>query len=167
MLRDYTISKPATVRGYALHQMVLGLTKSGSVLFCDKGNQLIIRSEQPICDAGADIKSTYDGDIIGFELQACISKKVKGKHRYFHSRDWRSRHAWLAIEGKKHGFEPLTINSRSRMVSIDKGDGQSFKVDCTSFVGVLKIIENDKFRDSLATGIGSTAKTFGFGMMLI
>ena len=117
MLRDYTISKPATVRGYALHQMVLGLTKSGSVLFCDKGNQLIIRSEQPICDAGADIKSTYDGDIIGFELQACISKKVKGKHRYFHSRDWRSRHAWLAIEGKKHGFEPLTINSRSRMVS--------------------------------------------------
>jgi hypothetical protein len=167
MLLDHVIPKPPTLKGYQLHQLVQGLTDGEGPLFADMGDKLIIRTEKPITDSGVPPRAVALGDIVGFELRACVSKKIKGRHVYYPTRDWRSRHDWLRHRGESGGFEPLTMNCHTSQDKIDDGKGRNFTVDRTDFVGVLRVTNSDNFKKSIANGIGSTAKAFGFGLLII
>jgi len=167
MLLDHSISKPASVQGYDVHRMVSGLTKDEKTLFADLGERILIRCESPITSDGAPLRHVDRGDVIGFELRACVSKKNNGKHVYFPEADWRRRHEWLRQKGTKHGFSPLTLHCKASRAKLDNGRGNIFTVDQTDFVGVLRVTDKELFENVLAKGIGSTAKTYGFGMLII
>ncbi len=167
MLLDYTIPKPPTLIGYQLHQLVKGLTKEETPLFTDMGNRLIVRSEKHISEEGQQTRPINDGEIMGFELRACVSKKLKGKHIYYPLSNWRVRHEWLAKKGEQFGFQPLTINCHATRANINDGKRRKFSIDQTDFVGILKITNAETFKLALEKGIGSTAKAFGFGMLII
>ena len=167
MLLDHKISKPASLSAYQLHQLVQGLTDGESPPFADHGDHVIIRTEKPVTPNPTPVRAVAAGDIVAFELRCCVGKKVGGKHRYFPLRDWRSRHYWLARQGKRHGFEPLTVNCRAGRAEINDGKDRRFTVDQSDFVGVLKVTDPVRFQHALATGIGATAKTYGFGLMQI
>jgi hypothetical protein len=161
---EYTIDKPATVSQYALHRIVADLTDGKPVSWFDEGKKLRIRTPEAI---PGDLQPKRDftaGQILGFQLKASCGKKVKGKHRYFHTADWRSRHEWLNRKGLLHGFEVLTVHCHAEQEHIKAG-ARTFSVDATSFTGVLKVTDLEKFNAVLVSGIGSTAKAFGFGFI--
>lgn len=165
-MTDYVVPKPASARGYALHRMAEGLTGGGRPLFTDFGNHMLLRTEQQIDAEQRPLRMVKHGEIVGFELRACVSTKVKGRHRYFRTTDWRSRHEWLARQGERHGFEVITAHCEAAMVIVKKTERQ-FTVDQTDFTGVLKVTDESKFTQAIATGVGSTARAFGFGMLNI
>ena len=167
MLLDHVIPKPPSLKGYELHQLVQGLTDGESPLFADMGDNLIVRTERPITDKGTPPRAIAVGDVIGFELRACVSRKIKGRHIYYPLNDWRSRRAWLQKQGEQKGFEPLTMNSHASQAKIIDGKGRSFTIDQTDFVGVLRVTDSNLFEKAVANGVGSTAKAFGFGMLVI
>ena len=167
MVLDHVIPKPPTVTPYQAHQMIKGLTGEAGSLFADNGVEIVIRTEKPITKSGTKLRQCHEGDVVGFELRACVSKKRKGKHIYPQQSDWKSRHAWLDRQGEKHGFEILTVNCHASQQEINDGGSRKFNVDKTDFVGVLRVIDEQKFNDALVKGIGSTARTFGFGMLII
>jgi len=153
---DYTITKPAGVDGYATHRMVAGLVDGAPALHVDGGETLTIRTDAAM----------PSGHIVGFTLRACVSVKNKGRHRYFPTSDWRSRHAWLARKGLQHGFEIITVHCTASHCVVDKRPGP-FTIDDTQFTGVLKVVDAQKFAVALLSGVGNTARTFGFGMLVI
>lgn len=165
-MTDYVVPKPATARGYALHRMAEGLTGGGRPLFTDFGDHMVLRTEQPLDAVQRPVRQVAQGDIIGFELRASVGTKVKGRHRYFHTSDWRSRHEWLDRRGERHGFEVITVHCAASMAVVKKADRQ-FTVDQSDFTGVLKVTDESKFRQAIASGIGGKARAFGFGMINI
>ena len=166
MLREYEISKPAHLRGYPLHRMISELTNNEPSLFSDEGGTMLVRTEAVIDAEPKALKELGAGELSAFELRACVSKKRKGKHVYLPSSDWRARHEWLKTKAADKGFEVLSLHSSSKMVRI-QDQSRSFKIDQTDFTGVLKVTDKNLFNNALAKGIGSTAKTFGYGMLLI
>lgn len=165
-MTDYVLPKPPATRGYALHRIAEGLTGGGRPLYTDFGDHMVIRTGTPVQATQRAVREVKQGDVVGFELRACVGSKVKGKHRYFPTSDWRSRHQWLARQGERHGFELITVHCTSRMCSITKADC-SFTIDQTDFTGVLKVTDEARFKAAVATGIGSKARAFGFGMIHI
>jgi CRISPR-associated protein Cas6/Cse3/CasE subtype I-E len=163
-MTDYLVTKPTTTTGYALHRIAQGLTGGASPLFTDHGDHMVLRSDKEITAEPRAIRPTHQGDIVGFELRACVGTKVKGRHRYFHTADWRSRHHWLARQGERHGFEVITVHCTATIAKIKKGD-REFTLDQTDFTGVLKVTDESKFGLALAGGVGSKARAFGFGMI--
>ena len=155
---EQRVSKPSELKGYATHRLVAGLV--GQAQYVDNGDHLLIRHEPTKSDAVL-------GSILGFTLKACVSVKVRGRHRYFPTDDWRSRHKWLSRQGEKNGFEVLTLHAEADMQRVKTHNGRDFTVDATRFVGALKVTDLDKFNQALAKGIGSNAKAFGFGMLSI
>ena len=153
---DHTITKPARVEGYAVHRMVAALVDDAPALHLDAGDTLTIRTDAPLPSV----------HIVGFSLRACVSVNNKGRHRYFPSADWRSRHSWLERKGVQHGFEVITVHCSAKHLVIEKQSGQ-FSVDDTLFTGVLKVVDYDKYNATLLSGIGNTARAFGFGMLVI
>ena len=167
MLLDHSISKPASVQGYDVHRMVSGLTKDEKTLFADLGERILVRCESPITPDGVPIRQVDQEDVVGFELRACVSKKNNGKHVYFPEAEWRQKHKWLHQKGEKNGFTPLSLHCKASRAKLDNGRGRIFTVDQTDFVGVLRVTDKELFENVLAKGIGSTAKTYGFGMLII
>lgn len=163
---DFVLQKPPTLRGYALHRMAAGIAKGSKVLFADCGDHLLLRSTSPLEATPRPSRKIHTGDIIGFELRACVGKKVKGRHRYFNTADWRSRHEWLNQQGETHGFAIITVHCTAAMARIEAGQ-RSFTIDQTDFTGVLKVTDQARFANALANGIGNTARAFGFGMLII
>ncbi len=164
---DHIIPKPPTIKPYQAHQMVQGLADGNPVLFADKGDRLLVRTSQKLTKDAQQVRQCLAGDVVGFELRACVSKKRKGKHLYPDASDWRVRHQWLDRQAEKHGFEVLTVNCHAERLVIDDQRTRKFAVDQTDFVGVLKVVDEEKFKAALEKGIGSTARTFGFGMLEI
>jgi len=163
---DYVVPKPTTVRGYALHRIAEGLTAGGRPLFTDFGDHMVLRTDKVVDAPQRSIREVSQGDIVGFELRACVATKVKGRHRYFHTSDWRSRHAWLARQSQRHGFDVITVHCTARVATVGNG-AREFTVDQTDFTGVLKVTDAACFARALADGVGSTARAFGFGMLNI
>lgn len=153
---DYTITKPPMVGGYSTHRMVAGLVGGAAALHVDEGAKLTVRTDAPL----------PHGKIFGFSLRACVSVKNKGHHRYFPTSDWRSRHAWLERKGMQHGFEVITVHCTASHFVVEKRAGK-FTIDDTQFTGVLKVVDHDKFATALRSGVGNTARAFGFGMLVI
>jgi len=163
---DYVVPKPGSVCGYALHRLAEGLTGGGRPQFTDFGTYMLVRTEMALEAESRPIRPVQTGQIIGFELRACVGVKVKGKHRYFPLSDWRSRHQWLARQGTIHGFEVVTVHCSAAMATMQKGQ-ERFTVDQTDFTGILKVLDESKFKQAIHTGIGSKGRAFGFGMINI
>ncbi len=153
---EYSITKPPDVEGYAAHRMVAGLADAAPALHVDAGQTITIRTDSPM----------PSGHILGFSLRACVSVKNKGRHRYFPTDDWRSRHAWLERKGLQHGFEVITVHCTAKHFLVEKTT-TSFTIDATQFTGVLKVVDQGKFTVAMHSGIGNTARAFGFGMLVI
>mgnify|MGYP006093310669 FL=1 len=166
MVFDYVVSKFPSLRGYPLHRMVAGLVGDSQVLFADLGSTILVRTPAHINATREDVKNLAEGQMAAFELRACVSKKRKGSHVYPVVSDWRFRHAWLNQKALENGFEVLTVHSSSKMAEITD-DQRSFKVDQTDFTGILRVTDTFLFGIALTKGIGSTAKTFGFGLLII
>src|SRR5450830_1524612 len=115
---EYVFPKPMSVEGYATHRLVAGLTEGASALHVDEGDQVRIRTD-------ANLPT---GQILGFSLRACVSYKNKGRHRYFPTSDWRSRHAWLERKGLQHGFEVITVHASATHFIVEKPAGK-FTID--------------------------------------
>ena len=164
---DNLVQKPPSVRGYALHRLTEGLTNGGRPLYADCGDHFLVRTKTPVTDSGKQLRQFKTGDVLAFELRACVSKKIKGKHKYFTRSDWRSRHEWLHRKAEKHGFEVRALHCTSEIAKIDDGSGRRFTVDRTDFTGVLGVADVEKFNDALANGVGNTGRAFGFGMLII
>lgn len=163
---DFVLQKPPSVRGYALHRMAAGMTGGEKVLFADCGDHLRLRTEKPLDVTAQPLRTVATGDIVGFELRACVGSKVKGRHRYFHTSDWRSRHQWLDRQGERHGFTIVTVHCTARMLPVEAG-ARRFTVDQTDFTGVLTVTDAEKFNAAVANGIGNKARAFGFGLLII
>lgn len=167
MLRDHSIPKPATLQGYALHRLVQGLTDGDSPLFVDMGDRVLVRTARPLTEEGVPPRPVGAGGLAAFELRACVSRKVKGRHRYYPLGDWRSRHEWLRRQGERLGFEPLTVHCRAGIEKIEKVGSPAFTVDRTDFTGVLRVTDAAAFGRAVSGGVGSTARAFGFGMLVL
>jgi len=163
---EYSINKPANLKGYALHRMVAGLTKGGAAIFSDEGDTLLLRTDRKLKADSRAVKIPEVGSLSAFGLRACVSKKRKGRHLYYPTNNWRARHDWLSQRGANNGFEILTVHSWSRITTIDDGV-KKFTLDQTDFTGILRVVDKKLFKYGLINGIGSTAKTFGFGMLII
>ena len=167
MLLDHSIPKPPSVQGYALHRLVQGLTAGESPLFVDMGDRVLVRTAKPLTETGAPPRRARTGEIVAFELRACVSRKVRGRHIYYPPADWRSRHDWLRRRGERLGFEPLTLHCRAAPMTVGKAGARAFKVDRTDFTGVLRVTDEAAFAQAVSGGVGATARTFGFGMLVL
>ncbi|MDB2343114.1 type I-E CRISPR-associated protein Cas6/Cse3/CasE [Porticoccaceae bacterium] len=166
MVFDYIVSKPASLKNYPLHRMVAGLVGDNHVLFADLGSSLLVRTPAHLEAAREGVKKVPEGQMVAFELRACVSKKRKGRHIYPRADDWRSRHEWLNQKALENGFEVVTVHSSSTMAEMTD-DKRSFKVDQTDFTGILKVTNMTLFNNAMSKGVGSTAKAFGFGLLII
>lgn len=164
-MMDFMLSKPSHLRGYPLHRLVSGIANGKRVIFADKGDHLLLRSDAPINAGRIPSREVADGSILAFEMTACTGKKVRGHHRYFDVSDWRSRHEWLGRQGEACGFKVLTVHCFASM-SLIKDETRSFHVDCTRFTGVLKVTDLVRFNECLLSGLGK-ARAFGFGLLVI
>lgn len=130
------------------------------------GDHLLLRTDIQLDVEQRPLRTLATGDIIGFELRACVGKKVKGRHIYFRTTDWRSRHEWLERQGDTHGFTLITVHCTAEMLPVSAGIRQ-FTVDQTDFTGVLKVTDVERFNNAVANGVGNKSRAFGFGMLVI
>jgi len=167
MIVDYVLPKPPSAGGYSLHRIVEGLTGGARPLFVDMGDRLLVRSAAPIDGVETlSVRELSAGDMAAFQLRASVCKKTRGKRSYFPTADWSARHDWLQQQGKRHGFDVLTVHCTADFAKIEK-TGKKFTVDRTDFTGVLKVTDTEKFSTALRDGITGCGKAFGFGMLLI
>ncbi len=166
-MMDHTIPKPPRTAGYPVHRMVAALVNGAPALFADNGDHLVVRTAQPITATGRCLKAPAAGDVIGFELKACVAARRGGRNIYPELGDWRARRAWLEGEGGKHGFELLAVHVTGGRETVSASGGRSFWIDASRFTGVLKVIDPMKFSAALTTGIGRVGKAFGMGMLVI
>lgn len=152
MTSDSLIAKPESLTGHELHRVAAGLAPGA--LHRDEGDHVRIRAELP-------------ADIRAFTLRAAVCSRVKGRNVYPHSSDWQSRHAWLEREAARHGFEIITQHCSSGRQRIQDGRGRNFVIDATDFVGVLKVVDKQKFENALAKGIGRIGRAWGLGMLCV
>lgn len=163
---DHVIPKPARVAGYMLHQLAEAVTDGARPLFVDRGDHLVVRTDKPITANPTPTRAVHEGQVIAFELRACVAKKNKGLAIYFPLGDWRARHGWLERKAAQNGFEVLALRSTASMAKIAKA-GRTFAVDQTDFVGVLRVTDVAQFEIAMTKGVGSVARAFGFGMLHI
>jgi len=155
---DTVIEKPAKVAGYVLHQLVEQMTGGGRPLFADQGDRLLVRT--------GDARSHTAGEVLAFTLRACVDLKTGGKHRYLPIADWRGRRDWLEKKAAKAGFEVVAVVVTGGMETIRK-PARTFRIDATTFTGILKVTDPEVFAAALKSGVGATAKAFGRGMLIV
>ena len=59
------------------------------------------------------------------------------------------------------------MTSSCEMRKITDGGSRSFQIDHTDFAGILKVIDEQKFKKAMEIGVGSTARAFGYGMLIL
>ena len=52
-------------------------------------------------------------------------------------------------------------------MKMEKAGSSPFTVDRTDFAGVLRVTDETAFERAVAGGVGATARTFGFGMLVL
>ena len=164
---DHVIPKPERINGYSLHRMVAELVAGSPALFCDNGDHILIRTDKAITNSPKSVTAPAAGDVIAFQLRACVADRKGGRNLYPEIGDWRARRAWLEAQGQKEGFEVLAVHVDGDRQTVTTGGERKFWIDATSFTGVLKVTNAVKFSSALAAGIGRVCKAFGMGMLII
>jgi hypothetical protein len=163
---EYSINKPLDLSVQELYRMVAGLTEGEPAVFSDGGDTLLLRTKRRLKANSRALRTLENGYISAFELRASVPKKSRGQNAYYPVKNWRARHRWISQEAMKNGFEILAVHSWSKIVTIENGS-QRFELDQTDFSGILRVLDKGLFANGLINGIGSTAKSYGFGMLII
>lgn len=127
------------------------------------------------------------GDRLTFRLRANPTKRIskanpEEKDPYWHGRrvNLRDEEAWLkwlARKGEQGGFRLVAVAARDDVAAVraaDQGKVRSgtprakkaLTFASVLFDGHLEVADPDRFRESLAQGIGS-GKAFGFGLLSV
>jgi hypothetical protein len=149
---DTLIAKPVALTGHALHRVAAGVAPGA--LHRDEGEHVRVRADLP-------------ADLRAFTLRASVCIRKGGKNIYPHSSDWQARHQWLEREGVRHGFAILTQHCSAGRQRVRDGRGRDFVIDATDFVGVLKVIDLEKFALAMTQGIGRIGRAWGLGMLCL
>jgi len=110
-----------------------------------------------------DLFDTIDHSVHGFRLLANATKQESASRRIYNVVGSRNLTAWLVRQGEKHGFQLLdcvVMRSRNHMPKNPKG----ISIIATEFRGVLKVTDEERFRQCLTNGIGR-GKAFGLGLL--
>ncbi len=166
-MKDFTISKPRSVSGYPIHRAVAALTKGAPHLWRNNGETVTIRTDAPLDAEGSELPQSRAGELHLFNLRACVSSKVRGRHIYPQRGDHKARQAWLGRQGQRHGFVVVSVHCSSGLARVADQAGRNFTLDATDFTGVLKVTDPKAFEQALRTGIGSTGRAFGFSLLSI
>lgn len=166
-MKEFVVKKPTSLVGYPIHRAVAALTGGAPHLWRDNGDTVTIRTNAALQSEAADLPSVQSGELRMFNLRACVSRKVRGRHIYPPQGDHKVRQDWLARQGQRHGFEIVAVHSSSNMARVADHSGRNFMVDATDFTGVLKVVDGVAFTNALCTGVGSTGRAFGFSLLSI
>ncbi len=166
-MKEFTVKKPRTISGYPVHRAVAALTNGAPHIWRDNGETLTIRTTAQLDAEGADLPKVQAGELRLFNLRACVSSKVRGRHIYPARGDHLARQAWLGKQGLRHGFEVVAVHCTSEFATVADQAGRDFKLDATDFTGVLKVTDTQAFENALGAGIGSTGRAFGFSLLSI
>ena len=168
MWRDYVL-ETGGLSPYALHRFVYTLAAGDDrPLFADEGDTALVRTTADLSVHAVEVREPVPVEprLYLFELDASVSYKQKGKRVYPPSRDREPRAHWLARQAERHGFEVLNVRIEGRKRIVDKPE-RTFAIDNTSFIGVLRVIDTERFHAALAEGIGKTGKAYGSGLLRI
>ena len=166
-MKEFTVKKPPTLSGYPIHRAVAALTQGAPHLWRDNGDTRTIRTAAPVAAEGAELPQVQPGDLRLFNLRACVSSKVRGRHIYPARGDHAVRQAWLGRQGQRHGFDVVAVHSTSGTATVADQAGRHFTLDATDFTGVLKVTDATAFAAALRTGVGATGRAFGFSLLSI
>ena len=166
-MKEFTIRKPRSITGYPIHRAVAALANGAPHLWRDNGETLTIRTSAQLDAAGIELPNVPAGELRMFNLRACVASKIRGRHIYPPRGDHKARHAWLARQAERHGFEIIAVHCTSGMTRVADQSGRDFTVDATDFTGVLKVTDSAAFQNALCKGIGSTGRAFGFSLLSI
>jgi len=111
-------------------------------------------------------KSFSEGRVLHFNLMAMPSKKVKvldckNSKRVFLGKE-ADREKWLMDKAMQNGFQVVSFFEQKGADNRIKNGGYQSVV----FQGLLRIIDQEKFRNAYQNGIGAE-KAFGCGMLLL
>lgn len=166
-MKEFTVKKPRSVNGYPIHRAVAALAQGAPHVWRDNGDTLTIRTATELDAEGVALPQVQLGELRLFNLRACVSSKVRGRHIYPPRGDHVARQAWLVKQGLLHGFEVVTVHCSSAAARVVDHTGRNFTLDATDFTGVLKITNTSTFENALCTGVGSTGRAFGFSLLSI
>ena len=166
-MKEFTVKKPRSLSGYPSHRAVAAMAQGAPHLWRDNGDTLTIRTTAALDAEGAELPTVQLGELRMFNLRACVSSKVRGRHIYPPRGDHTARQAWLGRQGQRHGFEVIAVHCTSEFATVEDQAGRCFKLDATDFTGVLKVIDIAAFESALRTGIGSTGRAFGFSLLSV
>lgn len=112
--------------------------------------------------AAREIPMRSEGDVLRFNVFTRPYKKVKG-HRIPLIQE-NERLAWLCKQGKRHGFEIVSVSETGHgtVKSISKG----FEIEGYYYSGALMVADREKFSSVLENGIGAE-KAYGLGLLLV
>ena len=166
-MKEFVVKKPKSLTGYPIHRAVAALANGAPHLWRDDGETLTIRTDAQLDAEGKELPFVQAGELRMFNLRACVGSKVRGRHVYPARGDHKTRQAWLAKQAERHGFSIVAVHSTSGVARVADQSGRDFTVDSTDFTGVLKVTDTAAFSNALRTGVGSTARAFGFSLLSI
>lgn len=160
---------------YKQHQQLTAIfTNSPKVRFrIDDETGVTVYSEKPpvgsIQCKTSILKNYAVGDIIKFRLRANVEKREfirNGKGSRVGIREPELVAKWFNDQATRCGF------SLENMIGVSppyclrgNRDGRPLMYNTVDFEGILKITDEDKFKESYENGVGS-AKGFGFGLLV-
>lgn len=111
-----------------------------------------------------------NGTVYSFSMTAYPSKKIKvdgsKNSRRIFIQDSDEQLAWLYRKSEQGGFRILTVELKQEIPIHSSQKNHNLHFKRVSFMGQLKVIDEELFRSSLENGIGSE-KAYGMGMLLL
>ena len=114
-----------------------------------------------------------DGDVLGFDLVTAPFRKVaedgarNSRRRALRTQE--ERFAWLGRKAEQGGFRLLSVEEKTAdklTANHPAEQGGSLTVDAYCYTGLLRIEDAERFRQTVARGIGPE-KAYGLGMLLL
>lgn len=125
---------------------------------------LLLSQDKP----NAETSKSFDpeiqnGMVFMFRLRANPTYRRKSDGKRLAIFNAQKKIEWL---NKNRGFITVNCDAKDEGYVYGMKDGNEIKLGATLFEGSLKVIDVDRFKQSLFEGIGS-AKGFGFGLLSI
>jgi CRISPR associated protein len=167
---DYRL--PGTTSSpYEVHKAVYALAggETARPLYAQFEDGVIIRSLRPInLEYARPVPAIEfaNGDVLGFDLVAAVSKSNAGQRKFVHSHDIAYRRQWLASRASTWGFDVLLVEVSARKEMIDKPGSAPFAIDRSTFRGTLRVTDSQKLHDAMKNGLG-WCKAWGRGLIFL
>lgn len=114
------------------------------------------------------LERAVDGSCWKFRIKAnpvrrAVNEKTL-KSSYFHYMNDADRLEWLKSRAEKNGFDVVKADIRSCETLRFYRQNRMITLSCVTFEGILKVIDEEKFRTILEKGLGH-GKAYGLGLM--